>query len=145
MQAEKGFTIVELLIVIVVIAILATITIVSYNGVQNRAKSTAAQKSASTVRDKAEAYNALNSTYPVGAATSAAMTTTFNSTTESALTGTGVTLAATPTAANGQTTVRYAGCSNGAGYTITYWDYTAGTLSGTLTGGATCTLVTVTS
>ncbi len=34
----KGFTIVELLIVIVVIGILAAITIVSYNGIQNRAK-----------------------------------------------------------------------------------------------------------
>ena len=35
---QKGFTIVELLIVIVVIAILAAITIVSYNGIQTRAK-----------------------------------------------------------------------------------------------------------
>lgn len=36
-----GFTIVELLIVIVVIAILASITIVAYNGIQQRAKSAA--------------------------------------------------------------------------------------------------------
>jgi prepilin-type N-terminal cleavage/methylation domain-containing protein len=35
---QTGFTIVELLIVIVVIGILATITIVAYNGLQNRAK-----------------------------------------------------------------------------------------------------------
>lgn len=34
---QKGFTIVELLIVIVVIAILATISIVAYNGIQDRA------------------------------------------------------------------------------------------------------------
>lgn len=34
---QKGFTIVELLIVIVVIGILAAITIVAYNGIQNRA------------------------------------------------------------------------------------------------------------
>jgi len=33
----RGFTIVELLIVIVVIAILATITVVAYNGIQQRA------------------------------------------------------------------------------------------------------------
>lgn len=35
--ARRGFTIVELLIVIVVIGILATLTIVAYNGVQSRA------------------------------------------------------------------------------------------------------------
>ena len=39
----NGFTIVELLIVVVVIAILAAITIVSYNGISNRAKSSAVQ------------------------------------------------------------------------------------------------------
>lgn len=37
-QKAGGFTIVELLIVIVVIAILATITIVAYNGIQQRAR-----------------------------------------------------------------------------------------------------------
>jgi len=36
-QNTKGFTIVELLIVVVVIAILATISIVAYTGIQNRA------------------------------------------------------------------------------------------------------------
>lgn len=35
---QQGFTIVELLIVVVVIAILAAITIVAYNGIQTRAK-----------------------------------------------------------------------------------------------------------
>ena len=45
--SSRGFTIVELLIVVVVIAILAAITIVSYNGIQNRAKSAAAQAAAS--------------------------------------------------------------------------------------------------
>ncbi|MEO7904514.1 MAG: prepilin-type N-terminal cleavage/methylation domain-containing protein [Candidatus Saccharimonadales bacterium] len=39
-RKKDGFTIVELLIVIVVIGILATITIVSYNGVQKRANDT---------------------------------------------------------------------------------------------------------
>lgn len=37
-KPEKAFTIVELLIAIVVIAILAAISIVAYNGVQDRAK-----------------------------------------------------------------------------------------------------------
>lgn len=39
-KQQTGFTIVELLIVIVVIGILAAITIVAYNGIQERAEST---------------------------------------------------------------------------------------------------------
>lgn len=39
-QSKSGFTIVELLIVIVVIAVLAAITVVAYNGIQNRANNT---------------------------------------------------------------------------------------------------------
>lgn len=50
-QARQGFTIVELLIVIVVIAILATITIVAYNGIQKRA-GTAAYISAADAAEK---------------------------------------------------------------------------------------------
>lgn len=38
MRHQKGFTIVELLIVIVVIGILAAITIVAYNGIQDRTR-----------------------------------------------------------------------------------------------------------
>ena len=54
---RKGFTIVELLIVIVVIGILAAITIVAYNGIQERARLASAQAFASQVtkRDMADA------------------------------------------------------------------------------------------
>ena len=41
MQRNHGFTIVELLVVIVVIAILAAITIVSYNGINQRSQAAA--------------------------------------------------------------------------------------------------------
>lgn len=63
-QQERGFTIVELLIVIVVIAILATITIVAYNGVQARAKQATAADNASKVQQVAESINADTGSYP---------------------------------------------------------------------------------
>jgi len=61
-----GFTIVELLIVIVVIAILAAITIVAYNGIQNRAKQSAAQTAASQANKKILAFAIDNAdSYPL--------------------------------------------------------------------------------
>ena len=49
---RSGFTIVELLIVIVVIGILAAISIVAYNGIQNRANDTAVQSDLSNMARK---------------------------------------------------------------------------------------------
>ena len=54
---NRGFTLVELLIVIVIIAILTVVSLVAYNGLQNRAKTTAAASAAETVAKKAEIYN----------------------------------------------------------------------------------------
>ncbi len=53
---SRGFTIVELLIVIVVIAILAAITIVAYNGIQNRAKDSASLSNAQQTGKKLTVY-----------------------------------------------------------------------------------------
>lgn len=64
-QLRSGFTIVELLIVVVVIAILAAITIVSYNGISGRAKNTAAVANLSNVYDQLGVHQVLNATYPV--------------------------------------------------------------------------------
>ncbi len=57
---RHGFTIVELLIVVIVIAILAAITIVAYNGIQNRAKASAAQASAKQAFTKIQTYATTN-------------------------------------------------------------------------------------
>ena len=67
-QTNHGFTIVELLIVIVVIAILAAISIVAYNGIQNRGKSSSGQSLASQIAKKAEAFNTVESSYPANTA-----------------------------------------------------------------------------
>src|SRR5665647_490667 len=53
---QRGFTIVELLIVIVIIAILASITIVAYNGITNRANAATAKANAVQVDKVVEAY-----------------------------------------------------------------------------------------
>jgi len=69
---NHGFTIVELLIVVVVIAILAAITIVAYNGIQQRARTSAAQSELSSAIKKLEAYryNGIsNERYPADLAT----------------------------------------------------------------------------
>ena len=50
MRRLNGFTIVELLIVIVVIAILAAITVVAYTGVQQQAIESKAQSDLSTLQ-----------------------------------------------------------------------------------------------
>lgn len=57
---RRGFTIVELLIVIVVIAILAAITVVAYTGIQNRAKASAAQAAVRQAADKIQLYATAN-------------------------------------------------------------------------------------
>ena len=54
----QGFTIVELLIVIVVIAILAAITIVSYTGIQERARISAAQAFAAQIKHSPDMLDA---------------------------------------------------------------------------------------
>lgn len=60
----SGFTIVELLIVIVVIGILASVTVVAFNGVQQRAKSVAVEVEQSQMAKKIELHLLGSNTYP---------------------------------------------------------------------------------
>ncbi len=69
-SSQRGFTIVELLIVIVVIGILAAITVVAFNGVQNRAKDTRVQSDIRSVAGMIEQYAAVHGQYPTTGALS---------------------------------------------------------------------------
>lgn len=62
---RSGFTIVELLVVIVVIAILAAITVVSYNGITNQAQKTAIIASVRQGATQLATYTLQNNTTPI--------------------------------------------------------------------------------
>ena len=62
--AQKGFTIVELLIVIVVIGILAALVVTTYNGIQQKARDTERKTDLNALHSHAEAYQAENAKYP---------------------------------------------------------------------------------
>jgi len=152
-QSERGFTIVELLIVVVVIAILAAITIVSYNGITNRANASSAASNAETVLKVAEAYNADGSKYPASKTqfstgyTDATITTavskvptaiTLVSPTTATLTAAGIRTALGGTgglsASNGTTAigVYYTGTSTApTGGVVVSWDYAANAVQAT--------------
>ena len=62
---RSGFTIVELLVVIVVIGILAAITIVSYTGITQRATVATLQSDLGNSSQQLKLFNITNSAYPV--------------------------------------------------------------------------------
>lgn len=61
---QPGFTIVELLIVIVIIGILAAITIVAYNGIQQRARDSRRGSDIIQLQKALGMYEAENGAYP---------------------------------------------------------------------------------
>ena len=61
---RTGFTIVELLIVIVVIGILAAITVVAYNGIQQRARVATSLSDLKHINTAIQMYHADHGSYP---------------------------------------------------------------------------------
>ncbi|HEV7952367.1 MAG TPA: type II secretion system protein GspG [Candidatus Saccharimonadales bacterium] len=66
-KRQTGFTIVELLIVIVVIGILAAITIVTYNGIQTRSRTTAVTSDLRSIEKAMLMYRAEYGKLPLSA------------------------------------------------------------------------------
>lgn len=61
---QRGFTIVELLIVIVVIGILAALVVTTFTGIQQKARNTERQTDIKAIHGQIEAYYAQNGSYP---------------------------------------------------------------------------------
>jgi len=125
-QGERGFTIVELLVVIVVIGILAAITIVSYTGITARANGAKALSNAQAVVSVAEAIQADTSAkYPVTTAEFASLAST-------ARVPNGITIGvAAPTALNGTTTFQLFTLTTNpsTGGKLVWWDYSTSAVS----------------
>ncbi len=130
-----GFTIVELLIVIVVIAILAAVSIVAYTGIQVRARDTARQSDIRQVQKLVELYYAENGQYPItasnigtGSATTVRTDANCSGGTQSAdwVPGLNTTLPQsvpnTNKGVNGNTTGCYMYVSDGSRYIISAWN-----------------------
>jgi len=134
---KRGFTIVELLIVIVIIGILAALVIITYSGIQQKARDTERKTDINAVHGHLEAYYAQNGKYPTLANVNDAA---FRSANMKGLDpaalqdpkGTAQTLAASTSATAYGYAATPANCDNAAN-----GDCTAYTLTATLEGGGT--------
>lgn len=117
--AQPAFTIVELLIVIVVIAILAAITIVAYNGIQDRARATALKSDLSQVSKQLKLFQVEAGRYPGTISTNC--TTSPDSATNKCL-----------KISSGNTISSYDSPSSGSSYNLTLTD-SSGDVSRVLT------------
>ena len=134
MKSERGFTIVELLIVVVIIGILAAIVVVAYSGLTNRAHQSSAKAAATEMEKKLEAYNIETGNYGTYFSASGTLTSQLAGYPSSSLAGSSVSIAYSGiNSTNGDNTVqvKYCGISapanntTASGFEVWGWDATA--------------------
>jgi len=107
-DSESGFTLVELLVVIVILGVLAGVAVFAVGGISDNSKKSACKSDVTVVQTASDAYYAQNSTY----AASIAALKTANLLRQIPATGNGYTI--TYTAADGSVSggsgTGYAGC-----------------------------------
>lgn len=119
LSKNKGFTLVELLIVIVVIAILASIVLVSYVGVQNQTKAENARTNAASVKKAAETYYGENNAYPT-------LVADFSTTYAKLQAGITILTTGSLTSTNGANSIMYRYINSGgsaSGACILFWNF----------------------
>lgn len=125
-RKKEGFTIVELLIVVVVIAILAAITIVAYNGITSRANASAAEAGVNQAVKKLGLYSVDNADGFPSTLAGAGVTTTNGVTYQYSVN--------TNTTPQGYCVTA---TSNGVSYYVANnYTYTGGGSTNTISGGA---------
>lgn len=141
LKRQEGFTIVELLIVIVVIGILAALVITTFSGIQQRARNTERETDLKAVQGQLEAYYADNGRYPTLANLNDASWRTSNNIKldkEALYDPKGDKTSTTPLAATAAANVyAYAVTPAGCDNTAANGDCTAYTLTATKEGGGT--------
>ena len=110
-RGESGFTLIELMIVIVILAILAGVVLFAVGGVTDTGKVSACKADYSTISTAAEAYYAKHGTYPPD------LTPSLTTAPDVFLRGGSFTGANTWNNASANYTITYAG--SGSDYTLT--------------------------
>ncbi len=138
-KQDKGFTIIELLIVIVVIGILAAIGFVAYGNVTKSARDSDRQADASSLAKKAEEFYADNGEYPDLTELLAmegidAKTTTSPSGNALADGGTTISSCTTQPVSKATDTYCYAVTADSSQMSVGYWNEKDGTTAVYITG-----------
>lgn len=133
---KQGFTIVELLVVIVVIGILAAITVVSYTGITTKANTATNQQNASSVQSAVATKYAETNAWQAWSTDSAGTITALNLNGVSKIPST---IVLQNSAATAGSNIGYTVVTNGV--CISYWDY-SGTAAAHYLGVGTVTIPT---